>query len=246
MPREPDVFGQPTRPRSRQRRLDDTGNIADLRPLDAGHRIQVDAQLVGMIEILSTHRMRMQFEAGEVRHPRKRCSIARYDFFRGPAGWELQRHDFDPIRARFGCTLLVEVLAANAIRISHEHVRPAARTSERSVRNGDVVVDEVELGVPVLGITPFADWRSTPRGHRSRSHGAQFSPRPRNHGNTGVGTAGSGIIDDPWDHDLDARWGARTPRFRALARKPHVPHPLLTTLKPVTRPVSRRKTMVPS
>ena len=44
-------------------------DLADLRPLDARHRIEIDAQLVGMIEIVGAHRMRVQLEAGEVGHP---------------------------------------------------------------------------------------------------------------------------------------------------------------------------------
>jgi polyisoprenoid-binding protein YceI len=68
-----------------------------LRPLDARHRIEVDAQLVGMVEILGAHR------AWSSRQPRFAIhasgSIARNDFGLAP-GWKAQGHDLDPVRPR--------------------------------------------------------------------------------------------------------------------------------------------------
>ncbi len=52
MPREPDVFGQPTRPTLVERGVHDGRDLAHLRPLDAGHGIEIDAELVGMIEVV--------------------------------------------------------------------------------------------------------------------------------------------------------------------------------------------------
>ena len=82
MPREPDVFGQPTRPKSLEHLAHDARDLLQLRPLDARHRIEVDAQLVRMIEILGAHRMRVELEAAEVRHPRQRGRVARHDLLR--------------------------------------------------------------------------------------------------------------------------------------------------------------------
>ena len=66
-PRLPDVLASP--PGQVIKVGEHLCNLADLRPFDAGHRIEVDAQLVGMLEVLGAHRMRVQLEAGEVRHP---------------------------------------------------------------------------------------------------------------------------------------------------------------------------------
>ena len=74
-----------------QRRVHDARDLAHLRPRDAGHRIEIDAQLVGMIEIVGAHRVRMQLEAREVRHPRERRRVARHDLLRGAAGRKVQR-----------------------------------------------------------------------------------------------------------------------------------------------------------
>ena len=49
------------------------------------HRIEIDAQLVGMIEIVVSNRVWMQLEAGEVGHPGQRRRIARHDFFCRPS-----------------------------------------------------------------------------------------------------------------------------------------------------------------
>ena len=56
MPREPDVFGQPTRPTasSASRATSATSRICV--PLDARHRVEVDAQLVGVVEVVGAHR----------------------------------------------------------------------------------------------------------------------------------------------------------------------------------------------
>ena len=82
MPRDPDVLGQPTRPKSLSVAWTTPATVADLRPLHARHRVEIDAQLVGMIEVIVAHRMRMQLEAREVGHPRQRGRVARHDFFR--------------------------------------------------------------------------------------------------------------------------------------------------------------------
>src|SRR5688500_1508407 len=50
-----------------QRGADDTRHVLDLAPFHTWHRIEIDAQLVRMIEILGEHRMRMQLDAGEIR-----------------------------------------------------------------------------------------------------------------------------------------------------------------------------------
>ena len=134
-----------------QRRVDDAGDLADLRPLDAGHRIEIDAQLVGMIEIVGAHRMRVQLEAGEIGHPHERRGVARHDLLRAAARRKAQRHDLDPGRPRSGRPLLEEELAVDAVRVPHEDVRPSAGAAQRAVGDGDVVARQIELGVARLG-----------------------------------------------------------------------------------------------
>ena len=44
-------------------------HVEDLRPVHAGHRVEVDAQLVGMVQIARAHRMRVEVDAAEVDRP---------------------------------------------------------------------------------------------------------------------------------------------------------------------------------
>ena len=60
-----------------------------------------------------------------------------------------------------GRALLVEELAVDAVRVAHQHVRPAAGAAQRALGHREVVAHEVELGVPAFG-------NSTLRGSRSR------------------------------------------------------------------------------
>ena len=151
MPREPDVFGHPTRPKSASVACDDERDPAHVVPRHSRNRIEIDAQLVGMVEVLGAHRMRMQLEAGEIRHPRQRRRVARHDFFSRAAGRKAQRHDLDPRRPRLRCALLKEEVAVGAVGVADEHVGPSAGAAQRAVGDGEVVVDEIELGDAGLG-----------------------------------------------------------------------------------------------
>src|SRR6185436_1549218 len=41
-------------------------DLQDLAPSDPGHRVEIDPELVGMIEVARTHRVRVQVDAAEV------------------------------------------------------------------------------------------------------------------------------------------------------------------------------------
>ncbi len=105
-----------------------------------------------MIEILGAHRMRMQLEAGEVRHPGQRRGVARHDLL-GACGRTESCSATTSIHGgpRLRRALLVEELAVDAVGIAHQHVRPAAGAAQRAVGDGEVVAHEIELGVTGLG-----------------------------------------------------------------------------------------------
>ncbi len=140
----------PDQPQIGQRRADDAGDGSNLIPVNSGHRVEIDAQLVGVIEIVGAHRMWMELEAGQVGHPDQGRGVARHDFLRGPAGWELQRHDLDPPGSRFRCSLLVEEFPIDTVRIPYEYVRPIAGRAKCTFGDGDVVPGDVELGIAGL------------------------------------------------------------------------------------------------
>ena len=60
----------------------DPRDVLQLRPCDSGHRVEVDAELVGMIEVVGAYRVRVELEAAEVRHPRERGGVTRDDLLR--------------------------------------------------------------------------------------------------------------------------------------------------------------------
>jgi hypothetical protein len=113
-----------------ERFLHERSDALDLLPADPGHRIEVDAKLVGMIEILGAHRMRMQLEAREVREPCERCGVARNDL----VGAAPDGKRSSPPRSSRGATrraLLVEELAVDAVgkRTSMFGLPPAPRSA---------------------------------------------------------------------------------------------------------------------
>ena len=140
-------LGPAGEPHVSQHGVDHMRHLTYLRPLDAGHGIEVHAQLVGMVQVLGADRMRVQLEAREVGEPRQRGGVARHDFFGGPAGGEAQRHYLDPRRPGLGCALLVEELARDTVRVADQDVGPAARPAQSAFGDGEVVPHEVELCV---------------------------------------------------------------------------------------------------
>ena len=153
-----------------ERRLHHARDLAQLRPLDARHRVEVGAQLVGMIEILGPHRMRMELEAGEVGHPGQRRGIARHHLLGQASGREGERHHLDPLRARLRRALLVEELALDSVRVAHQHVGSAAgaRAARRAPPRGSSGRRRAWCS-RVRGRGPCAGSRSRPRGLRSSS-----------------------------------------------------------------------------
>ena len=76
MPREPEVFGQPTSPTASQGLADDQGDLAHLRVRHSRHRIEVDPQLVGVVQVVSADRVRIEVDAAQVDDPgQTRCLI---------------------------------------------------------------------------------------------------------------------------------------------------------------------------
>ena len=100
MPREPDVLGQPTSPTasSASRATSATSRICGHG--DAGHRVEVDPQLVGMVEVLGADRVRVEVDAAEVDDPGEPGGVVDDDLVGGPPGRERERRRPDPRRAR--------------------------------------------------------------------------------------------------------------------------------------------------
>ena len=149
MPREPEVFGQPVSPWSSRVASTTRATSRIWGHMTPGTGSRSTRNSSGVIEIVGAHRMRMQLEAREVRHPGKR-GIARHDLLGAAPGGKAKRHHLDPGRPRLGRALLIEELAADAVRIAHEHVGPAAGAAQRALGHREVVAREIQLGVSRL------------------------------------------------------------------------------------------------
>ena len=146
MPREPLVFGQPRSPSSSSSALHLQRDPAHVVPGDARARIEIDAQLVGMVEVAGAHRVRVQLDAAEVDDPGQARGVVDDDLLGGAARGKRQRHRAQPGRPLVGRALLVERLALGAVDEALEHDGPVADAAPaRPSRDRQVVADEVEL-----------------------------------------------------------------------------------------------------
>ena len=148
IPREPEVFGQPDEPHRLERFLRDHRHVADLRPADARHGVQVHPQLVGVVQVVRANGMRIEVEAAEVHHPGETRRVVDDDLVGRPAGRERQGDRAQPLGPVVRRALLEERLARGAVHEALERHRPAAGAGQGARGHGEVVADEVQLGRP--------------------------------------------------------------------------------------------------
>ena len=181
MPRLPDVFGQPVKPsssstsRTRQRHL--------LRVLErrAGLRVDVDAQLVGVVDVGAPRRPRVEVDRCQIGRPRDLRDLGHAELVRVPAGRERDARGLDPLGTLLRHALLVDRLALGAVGMPLQLCRPLVQRADDPLGHGDVVLDVVELGrlqLPVEDLVrighldrPAADLQL----HERRRH-ARISP----------------------------------------------------------------------
>ena len=151
IPREPGRLRPADEPDRLERLLRDERDLADLGPLDARHRVEVDPQLVGMVEVLGPDRVRVQVDAAEVGDPGEAGRVVDHDLVGGPAGRERQRRDPQPVGPVVRAPASGRTPPFGAVDEPLEGHRPAAGAAQRPVGHGEVVRDEVELRVAGLG-----------------------------------------------------------------------------------------------
>src|SRR5215472_10602432 len=190
----------------------DEGHLEDLRPLNAGHRVQVDPQLVRVVEVFGQHRVRVQVDAAQVDHPGDAGHVAGHHLVGGAPGREAEQDRLDPVGPLVRGPLLEERLALGAVHVPLEHHGPPGHAAQRSVRHGEVVLDQVELGVPGAGEVDLARVRH----HHGGSPHVQAQFLPVRHAST-VTRRSSGRPDD--DRGVSGKrlaWGEAPARLLDL------------------------------
>ena len=127
------------------------GDLLYLCPFDSRHGVEVDAQFVGMLEVLGAYGVRVQLKAGKIGEPGEGRRITRNDLVGRAARREAQFDYLDPGGPALGRPFLIEVIATDAVRVAHEHVGTAAGATQRPFGHRKVIADQVELGVLRLG-----------------------------------------------------------------------------------------------
>ena len=135
MPREPLVLGQPRRPISSRNDFTSRATRADVRPTDAGAWIEIDAQLVGVLEIAGAHGVRMQLDAAQVDDPGEPGRVVDDYLFGCAARGEGQRDGSQPVWTLGGCALLIERLALGAVDEALEDDRAVSDSGESAGRD---------------------------------------------------------------------------------------------------------------
>jgi len=138
-------FGPATQAHVFEKGLDFEGHSAHVGPGDAGAGIEIDAQLVGVVEIGRAHGVGVQFDAAEVDDPGESGGVIDYDFFGGAAGGKREGDGSEPGRPVGGSALLIERLAFGAVDEALENDGAVVDTNQGALGYGEIVGDEVEF-----------------------------------------------------------------------------------------------------
>ena len=158
-PRDPDVFGQAVRPWSSSTSRATSATSTIWRQSHARHRVEVDPQLVGVGEVVGAHRVRIEVDAAEVDRPHQAGGIVDDGLLGRGAGRVLQLGDVDEVRPLLGRPLLEDGLLGDALDEPLEDHRPVPHSAQRALGDGEVVVDQVELGdARHRGKTTLSGW----------------------------------------------------------------------------------------
>jgi hypothetical protein len=133
--------------------------------------IEIDAQLVGMLEVVGAHRVRIEINASQVHDPQKLRRIAHDDLPRRPTRWKAELDRFDPLGPPLRGALLEERLTQSPIHVALEHDRPPRDATQRAVGDRRVVPREVELRVASLREERLVGTRDHHLATRDRQHG---------------------------------------------------------------------------
>ncbi len=125
-------------------------DLAHVRPLPVGARVEVDQQVVRLLDLRDARVPGVQLDAAEVGDPFERRFVVDDGEDRRVPARELDEELVDVRRVLRRNSLLVEELAVDPVRVAHHVEEPAPQVRQRMVRDVEVVADEVALRQPAL------------------------------------------------------------------------------------------------
>ena len=108
-------------------------------------RVDVDAQLVGMLGVAPSRRPRVEVDDGEVRRPDHLRELGDAELVGVPPRREGHARRLHPLRPLLGHALLVDRLAGDAVREAAQLRRPLVQRADDALADCDVVLGEVAL-----------------------------------------------------------------------------------------------------
>ena len=137
-PREPEVLGHADQPVVFEHLARDQRDVEDLAPVDPGHRVEVDAQFVGVVEIVGPHRVRVEIDAAEVDRPDQPRRVVQNGFLGRGARRVLELGDVDEVRPLLRGPFLEDRLLLDALDEAFEDHRavPRRRAARRRPPRG--------------------------------------------------------------------------------------------------------------
>ena len=120
-------------------------DLAHLREGHARLRVEIDAQLVGAVEVLASHRPGVPVDHAEVHAPHEVGRVVGHELARVAAAREGHGRRLQPPRRAVGDALLEEGLALHAVHPALHHRGPLAQPAHHRLLALHVVLDEIEL-----------------------------------------------------------------------------------------------------
>ena len=158
IPRPPEVLGKPDVAQVAEQHARLGGDALGVGEVRAGLRVEVEAQLVRMIDVVVAHGPRVKRDRAHLRGPRDDRELRRADLVGVAARGELDPRGLHVLRRPARDPLLKEGVAAallarrhddvrvHALRPALERRRPPRERAHDAVVDREVVPDDVELG----------------------------------------------------------------------------------------------------
>lgn len=114
-------------------------DVDDAPPGNPGHRIQVDPQFVGVVEVVGKHRVRVEVDAAQVDRPRQSRGIVDHRLGSRSASRITQFGNVDPVGPLGRGALLKHRFFGDAVDEALQDHRPAGHATQRAVGHGQVI-----------------------------------------------------------------------------------------------------------